>query len=92
MGKLPFKKELKEALNKPTLTQRETALAGLVMKLQDALEDSNCDKLNDEQGCDEANINARVLAEETVEELPEEVDTLSERVEELEEIVESLED
>lgn len=45
MSKLPFEKDLKEALSKPTLTQRETALKVLVEKLQEALVDSNWDKL-----------------------------------------------
>ncbi|WFR74825.1 hypothetical protein P9209_30020 (plasmid) [Prescottella defluvii] len=50
MSKLPFEKDLKEALNKPTLTQRETALTALVEKLQNALVDYNWDKLIAEQG------------------------------------------
>ncbi|WVP83195.1 methyltransferase [Enterococcus phage EF_FB] len=49
MSKLPFEKDLKEALNKPTLTQRETALTVLVEKLQNALVDYNWDKLIAEQ-------------------------------------------
>ena len=60
MSKLPFEKELKEALNKPTLTQRETALTALVEKLQESLADSNWDKLMAEQWSEEANINAIV--------------------------------
>lgn len=54
MSKLPFEKELKEALNKPTLTQRETALTALVEKLQEALVESDWDKLMAEQECEEA--------------------------------------
>lgn len=77
MSKLPFEKELKEALGKPILTQRETALTALVGKLQDALVDSEYDRITYERWCEE---NA------------EEVDMLSERVEELESIIESLED
>lgn len=49
MSNLPFEKELKEACAKPTLTQRETALIELVGKLQNALVDSNWDKLLAEQ-------------------------------------------
>lgn len=77
MSKLPFEKELKEALNKPTLTQRETALTALIGKLQDALVDSEYNRFTYEKWC---------------EELTEEVDWLSERVEELESIIESMEE
>lgn len=53
MSKLPFEKELKEALNKPTLTQRETALTALVEKLREALVDSEYDKLTYERRYEE---------------------------------------
>lgn len=90
MSKLPFEKELKEALSKPTLTQRETALKALVEKLQESLVDSNWDKLMAEQWGEEANINAMVLAEEN-DTLENEVNSLQEEIRELEEQIYDLE-
>lgn len=53
MSKLPFEKDLKEALSKPTLTQRETALKVLVGKLQYALVDSEYDRITYERWYEE---------------------------------------
>ena len=90
MSKLPFEKDLKEALNKPTLTQRETALTALVEKLQGALVDSHWDKLMAEQWSEEANINAMVLAEEN-DTLENEVNSLESEIQHLEEQIYDLE-
>ena len=96
MSKLPFEKELKEACAKPTLTQRETALTVLVGKLQDALVDSNYDKLMYEQWYEETVEDIRGLdadledSENEIESLEREIRELEEQIESSEETVEEL--
>lgn len=90
MSKLPFEKDLKEALSKPTLTQRETALASLVMKLQDALVDSNWDKLLAEQQYEEAIEVIRGLDEDLAEDILE-IESLESDIQDLEEQIYDLE-
>jgi chromosome segregation ATPase len=83
MSKLPFEKELKEALNKPTLTQRETALTALVEKLQGALVDSNYDKLMYEQWYEETVEDVRRLVAD-LEDSENEIDSLESEISDLE--------
>lgn len=83
MSKLPFKKELKEACAKPTLTKRETALIALVGKLQDALGDSNWDKLLAEQDLEYAEERLTSVVWEN-EDLNEEIYSLEREIEDLE--------
>ncbi|UQT00844.1 hypothetical protein [Enterococcus phage vB_OCPT_SDS2] len=90
MSNLPFEKELKEACAKPTLTQRETALIELVGKLQDALVDSNYDKLLYEQWYEEATEEVRGL-DADFEEASSEIDILEKEIQDLEEQVYDLE-
>ncbi|WVS22251.1 methytransferase-like protein [Enterococcus phage vB_EFaS_ZC1] len=90
MSKLPFEKDLKEALNKPTLTQRETALTALVEKLQDALVDSNWDKLLAEQWYEEAIEDVRGL-DIDLEEASLEIESLESEIQHLEEQIYDLE-
>lgn len=95
MSKLPFEKDLKEALNKPTLTQRETALESLVRKLQDALVDSEYDRCMYEQWYEENTEDIRGLdadLEEAfleIEDLESEIQHLEEQVYDLENELES---
>lgn len=90
MSKLPFEKELKEALNKPTLTQRETALTALVEKLQGALVESDWDKLMAEQEYEEAIEELRGL-DADLEEASLEIDSLESEIQNLEEQIYDLE-
>lgn len=90
MSKLPFEKDLKEALNKPTLTQRETALTALVGKLQEALVDSNWDKLMAEQECEDTIEELRGL-DADLEEASLEIDSLESEIQHLEEQIYDLE-
>ena len=90
MSKLPFEKDLKEALNKPTLTQRETALTALVEKLQDALVDSEYDKRVYEQWCEENAEDVRGL-DADLEEASLEIDILEREIQYLEEQIYDLE-
>ena len=90
MSKLPFEKDLKEALSKPTLTQRETALTTLVEKLQDALVDSNWDKLLAEQQYEEAIEVIRRLDEDLAEDILE-IESLESDIQYLEEQIYDLE-
>ena len=90
MSKLPFEKELKEALNKPTLTQRETALTALVGKLQDALVDSNWYKLLAEQEYEGVIEDVRGL-DAYLEEASLEIDILESEIQHLEEQIYDLE-
>lgn len=90
MSKLPFEKELKEALNKPTLTQRETALTALVGKLQDALVDSEYDKRVYEQWYEENEEELRGL-DADLEEASLEIDSLESEIQHLEEQIYDLE-
>lgn len=83
MSKLPFEKDLKEALSKPTLTQRETALKVLVGKLQGALVDSNWDKLIAEQELEYAEERLTSVVWEK-EDLNEEICSLEREIEYLE--------
>ncbi|AEM24747.1 methyltransferase [Enterococcus phage SAP6] len=90
MSKLPFENELKEALNKPTLTQRETALTALVGKLQDALVDSNWDKILAEQWYEEAIEDVRGI-DSDLEEASLEIESLESEIQHLEEQIYDLE-
>ncbi|MGK4052059.1 hypothetical protein AB0Y53_21790 [Parabacteroides distasonis] len=90
MSKLPFEKDLKEALSKPTLTQRETALTTLVGKLQDALVDSNWGKLLAEQQYEEAIEVIRGLDEDLAEDILE-IESLESDIRHLEEQIYDLE-
>lgn len=90
MSKLPFEKELKEALNKPTLTQRETALTALVEKLQDALVDSEYDRLTYERWCEENVEDVRGL-DADLEEASLEIESLESEIHHLEEQIYDLE-
>lgn len=90
MSKLPFEKELKEALNKPTLTQRETALTTLVEKLQDALVDSEYDRLTYERWCEENAEDVRGL-DADLEEASLEIESLEREIQHLEEQIYDLE-
>lgn len=90
MSKLPFEKELKEALNKPTLTQRETALTTLVEKLQDALVDSEYDRLTYERWCEESAEDVRGL-DADLEEASLEIESLESEIHHLEEQIYDLE-
>lgn len=90
MSKLPFEKELKEALSKPTLTQRETALTALIEKLQGALVESDWDKLMAEQECEEAIEELRGI-DADLEEAELEIDILESDIQNLEEQVYDLE-
>lgn len=90
MSKLPFEKELKEACAKPTLTQRETALTVLVGKLQDALVDSNYDKLMYEQWYEETVEDIRGL-DADLEDSENEIESLEREIRELEEQIYDLE-
>lgn len=90
MSKLPFEKDLKEALSKPTLTQRETALKVLVEKLQEALVDSNWDKLLAEQQYEEAIEVIRRLDEDLAEDILE-IESLESEIQHLEEQIYDLE-
>lgn len=90
MSKLPFEKDLKEACSKPTLTQRETALTTLVGKLQDALVDSNWDKLLAEQQYEEAIEVIRRLDEDLAEDILE-IESLECDIRHLEEQIYDLE-
>ena len=90
MSKLPFEKDLKEALSKPTLTQRETALKALVGKLQDALVDSNYDKLMYEQWYEETVEDIRGL-DADLEDSENEIESLEREIRELEEQIYDLE-
>lgn len=83
MSKLPFEKELKKACAKPTLTQRETALIELVGKLQNALVDSNWDKLIAEQELEYAEERLTSVVWEK-EDLNEEIYSLEREIEDLE--------
>lgn len=83
MSKLPFEKDLKEALSKPTLTQRETALTALVGKLQDALVDSEYDRFMYEQWCEENAEDVRGLYED-LEEASFEIECLEREIQNLE--------
>lgn len=83
MSKLPFEKELKEACAKPTLTQRETALIELVGKLQNALVDSDWDKLIAEQELNYAEERLTSVVWEN-EDLNEEIYSLEREIEDLE--------
>ncbi|QBX32971.1 hypothetical protein [Enterococcus phage vB_EfaS_PHB08] len=90
MSKLPFEKELKEALNKPTLTQRETALTTLVEKLQYALVDSEYDRLTYERWCEENAEDVRGL-DADLEEASLEIESLESEIHHLEEQIYDLE-
>lgn len=90
MSKLPFEKDLKEALSKPTLTQRETALKVLVEKLQEALVDSNWDKLLAEQQYEEA-IGVIRRLDADLEDANAEIDSLESEIQHLEEQIYDLE-
>lgn len=90
MSKLPFEKDFKEALSKPTLTQRETALASLVMKLQGALVDSNWDKLMAEQRYEEAMEDLREFSND-IESAEIKIDILENEIQHLEEQIYDLE-
>lgn len=90
MSKLPFEKELKEALNKPTLTQRETALTALVEKLQDALVDSEYDRITYARWYVENEEDVRGLGAD-LEEANAEIDSLESEIQHLEEQVYDLE-
>lgn len=98
MSNLPFEKELKEACAKPTLTQRETALIELVGKLQDALVDSEYDKLTYERWCEEYVEDFRRLdadhedANAEIESLESEIQHLEEQIYDLENELESSEE
>ena len=94
MSKLPFEKELKEALNKPTLTQRETALTALVGKLQEALVDSEYDRFMYEQWYEENAEDIRGLDAdlEEIEGLESEIQHLEEQIYDLENELESSEE
>lgn len=98
MSKLPFEKELKEALNKPTLTQRETALTALVGKLQDTLVYSEYDRFMYEQWCEENAEDVRGLdadleeASLEIESLESEINHLEEQIYDLENELESSEE
>ncbi|WZP35946.1 methyltransferase [Enterococcus phage vB_Efs19_KEN17] len=96
MSKLPFEKDLKEALSKPTLTQRETALTALVEKLQGALVESDWDKLTYEKQYEEAIEVIRGLDEDIadsyaeIESLESDIQNLENELESSEETVEEL--
>ncbi|QVW28487.1 methyltransferase [Enterococcus phage EFC-1] len=90
MSKLPFEKDLKEALSKPTLTQRETALTTLVEKLQEALVDSEYDRLTYERWCEENAEDVRGLRQD-LEEASLEIESLESGIRHLEEQVYDLE-
>lgn len=90
MSKLPFEKELKEALSKPTLTQRETALKVLVGKLQDALVDSEYDRFTYERWCEENAEDVRGL-DADLEEASLEIESLESEIQHLEEQIYDLE-
>lgn len=90
MSKLPFEKELKEALNKPTLTQRETALTTLVGKLQDALVDSEYDRITYERWCEE-NAEDVQAKHADLEEASLEIESLESEIQHLEEQIYDLE-
>nr|DAJ06217.1 MAG TPA: outer capsid protein sigma-1 attachment protein [Caudoviricetes sp.] len=90
MSKLPFEKDLKEVLNKPTLTQRETALTALVEKLQDALVDSEYDRFMYEQWYEEAMEDVRGL-DAVLEEASLEIESLESEIQHLEEQIYDLE-
>lgn len=90
MSKLPFEKDLKEALSKPTLTQRETALTTLVEKLQEALVDSEYDRFMYEQWCEENAEDVRGL-DADLEEASLEIESLQYEILDLEEQVYDLE-
>lgn len=90
MSKLPFEKELKEALSKPTLTQRETALTTLVGKLQDALVDSEYGRITYERWCEENAEDIQVLNAD-LEEASLEIESLESGIRHLEEQVYDLE-
>ncbi|UIE13774.1 hypothetical protein [Enterococcus phage EFap05-1] len=98
MSKLPFEKELKEALNKPTLTQRETALTALVEKLQDALVDSEYDRFMYKQWYEENAEDIRGLdadlgdANAEIDSLESEIHHLEEQIYDLENELESSEE
>lgn len=98
MSKLPFEKELKEALNKPTLTQRETALKVLVGKLQDALVDSEYDRITYERWYEENTEDVRRLdadlgdANAEIDSLESEIQHLEEQIYDLENELESSEE
>lgn len=90
MSKLPFEKDLKEALNKPTLTQRETALTMLVEKLQYALVDSEYDRLMYERWYEENAEDIRGL-DADLEEASLEIESLESEIQHLEEQIYGLE-
>ncbi|BCF74661.1 putative methyltransferase [Enterococcus phage phiM1EF2] len=90
MSKLPFEKELKEALNKPTLTQRETALTALVGKLQYALVDSEYDRFMYEQWYEENAEDVRGL-DADLEDANAKIDSLESEIQHLEEQIYDLE-
>jgi len=90
MSKLPFEKDLKEALSKPTLTQRETALTTLVEKLQEALVDSEYDRFMYEQWCEENAEDVRGL-DADLEEASLEIESLESEIQHLEEQIYDLE-
>lgn len=90
MSKLPFEKDLKEALNKPTLTQRETALKVLVEKLQEALVDSEYDRFMYEQWYEENAEDVRGL-DADLEDANAKIDSLESEIQHLEEQIYDLE-
>ena len=90
MSKLPFEKDLKEALSKPTLTQRETALKVLVGKLQDALVDSEYDRITYERWYEENTEDIRGL-DADLEDANAEIDSLESEIQHLEEQIYDLE-
>lgn len=90
MSKLPFEKELKEALSKPTLTQRETALKVLVVKLQEALVDSDYARITYERWCEENAEDVRRL-DADLEEAYLEIEGLESEIQHLEEQIYDLE-
>lgn len=90
MSKLPFEKDLKEALSKPTLTQRETALTTLVEKLQEALVDSEYDRFMYEQWYEENAEDVRRI-DADLEEASLEIDSLESEIQYLEEQIYDLE-
>lgn len=90
MSKLPFEKDLKEAMSKPTLTQRETALKMLVVKLQDALVDSEYDRITYERWCEENAEDVRGLRQD-LEDANAKIDSLESEIQHLEEQIYDLE-